>query len=496
MLRVRRDNGAVTGEYVALLLLVAALVAVLSASGVTPAVAAGVQRAVCLIFQVGCDGLPGGGPAAQEPLNRLGLPCMAQRNVLDVDVDALVKGVQGHASRGYVIEQVGAGTFRVTFFGDLRLGAGVKGGVDAGSLDPNWKWRTGRYGKASITAGGRGTVSYDFDSREEAEDFAQNPMQWLRMATGPARVVLEQAGGTPGRAVSRGFEWLEGKVNGVVDRITGRDSAPPVSFTSVVVNMRAEAEGGWTGGTRVGGVASADGEASGILTQIHLDGPANGWTIFSGSASGELGMGGNWLFGSGNIARGGAVRYRVIWDADGQPLRLTLVHESVSEKRSGGANLGREGRSGVGGGGYAGYGEADLSITEHNLDLRDPDNRAAFERAFIQVPGLYAQPRGLGSPTGIDQTAFLPVAERLAADGVTVRLDYHDSAPKGIVGAGGAAVTGFEASLTSLDRELTSATIVDQQWEDTAPRRWETCWSDDPAFGPPAGVGDFGGGAD
>jgi hypothetical protein len=260
--------------------------------------------------------------------------------------------------------------------------------------------------------------------------------------------------------------------------------------------MRAEAEGGWTGGTRVGGVASADGEASGILTQIHLDGPANGWTIFSGSASGELGMGGNWLFGSGNIARGGAVRYRVIWDADGQPLRLTLVHESVSEKRSGGANLGREGRSGLGGGGYAGYGEADLSITEHNLDLRDPDNRAAFERAFIQVPGLYAQPRGLGSPTGIDQTAFLPVAERLAADGVTVRLDYHDSAPKGIVGAGGAAVTGFEASLTSLDRELTSATIVDQQWEDTAPRRWETCWSDDPAFGPPAGVGDFGGGAD
>jgi hypothetical protein len=476
MLRIRRDEGATTAEYVAVLLLVALLVAALLASGLSPAVAEGLRRALCQLFTGGqC---PGATPAPEE-LNRMGLPCLTRRDVADMGFSVLVKGVQWDRGAGYTVEQLGTGTFRVTLFGNDAFGAGTIFGDGPGSLGKRSAgdkgWITGRYGAGSVTAGARASMSYDFKTREEAEAFAQDQR-------GGYKLWLHTAAGTQGHMITQGWEWAKRKITG--------DEGPEPSFTSVQLNLRAHGRIGYNGGWG-GARGGATGLQSGVLTKIHL----NGWTVFTASLDGSAGAGVSALFFSGDASVGGAVRYRVLFDENRQPLRFVAVREYGYTLKGGADAAGvRQQQSdtdrGAGGGVAAGYSDSQVFIEETNLDLRDPTNRAAFERAFHYVPGVIAVPRYYD---GEAMTAF---GDQVRADGVEVNLEYDETAPS--VGVGGVVVGrglyGFIGSGERINRDLVSATIRDPRWVNPDPRRFDSCWTDAGGAGVPSGGGSPGDG--
>jgi hypothetical protein len=478
MLRIRRDEGATTAEYVAVLLLVALLVAALLASGLTPAVAEGLRRALCQLFTGGqCPGVSA--TPSPEELNRMGLPCLTRRDVADMGFSVLVKGVQWDRGAGYTVEQLGTGTFRVTLFAHDALGAGMISGDGPGSLGKkktgDWGWIRGRYGAGSVTAGGRASMSYDFKTREEAEAFAQGQR-------GGYKLWLHTAAGAQGHVITQGWEWLKRKVTG--------DEGPEPSFTSVQLNLRAQGRIGYNGGW-LGARGGATGVQSGVLTRIHL----NGWTVFTASLDGAAGAGGSVLFFSGDASVGGAARYRVLFDENRQPLRFVAVRESGYTGKLGVDAAGvRQKQSdtdrGGGGGVAAGYSDSQVFIEETNLDLRDPTNRAAFERAFDYVPGVIAVPR---IDDGDAMTAF---GDQVKADGVKVDLEYDETAPSAGVGGVvvGRGLYGFIGSGERINRDLVSATILDPRWANPEPRRFESCWTDEGGAGVPSGGGSPGDG--
>ena len=486
MERMRRDEGAMTAEYVAVLLLVAMLAAVLAVGGLAPRVAEGARHALCQLFTGGpCPGGPVTGP---EPLNRMGLPCLTRRDATDIGFSLVVRSIQMDRGAGYMIEQLGTGTYRVTMYGTDALGVGTLFGDGPGSLGKRtsgaFGWITGKYGAASLSAGGRVSVSYDFRTREAAEAFAKGQR-------GGFKQWLHTAGGAQGHVVTQGWEWLKRRIT--------RQKEPEPTFTSVQVNVRGQGRLGYNGGC-AGGRGAATAMGSGVLTRIH----GNRWTVFTGSLDGSAGGGASALFASGDVGGGGALRYRVVFDEDRQPLRLVTIGEYGYTGTLGADIAGvRQKQSPAGRGAGAGVGEAysdsRVRITERNLDLRDPANRAAFDRAFDYVPGVAAWPRirfaGPGTvgtkPLADDMRALAELRERVRADGVKVELEYAEGAPSAGAGAVvvGRGLYGFNGAKEDIHRDLLSATIHDSRWADPAPRRFTDCWTDARGAGVPSGTG-------
>jgi len=411
-------------------------------------------------------------------------------------------------SRGAQVQQVGPDRFRVSINTENRAGMGTLEGDGPGSRTnepkprPKEGLRTGRWGQVTGTVGARALSTYEFESRQEAEDY-------LDRRHGSAFEGWAGAfNGLPGLVV----EDLARRGRGLYNRLWGRPPPAPepeLRWTTYGLNARLQGSLGYNGGRASAFEAASGGTLDGTLTFDRGDElmpPPDGkdpraW-IQSGSVEG--GVGGMYYppqsldrraplvpwFGGG-VGLGGGLSFRYVSAHDGTPLRLIFITERAADavgKLGGGRSdqyVDKDGKGGNhGAGGDVNVRLIDLQVGEYHLELTDPENLAAFDGVFSRVaPHVVMPPSPRMADTADDQRdqRIAALADRFQRHGTVARFDFDATGRALGAGAvdarpgGRAKMIGLLAGSLEGHRELQEATFIDNAVPDAQWRALPSC---------------------
>lgn len=241
-------------------------------------------------------------------------------------------------------------------------------------------------------------VVYEFDSRKEAQDFLDQRR---------GNIFTRAAGVLTGGKADALFDGIR--------HLLGDEDAPEP--TGVTVDLGLQGEGGVSGEQNLGrvgikGKLQAKGRAGGRYRQ-NFDGTSRLTVRFEGELTGEAGLTSKTklpVLGDLNLTPGGsingAVGYRVKFDKNGEPIQFQLRSETGHGTHVKGGSEGGEGKG------------SDGKLTRHTytLDLTDPENKAAFDKAF-PLGG-----RGPMSPVALLGNESL--TKQLAKNGIEMEQKY------------------------------------------------------------------------
>lgn len=247
------------------------------------------------------------------------------------------------------------------------------------------------------------------------------------------------------------------------------------------------ADGGIVKGS-ASGTASAKGTVQVSLNSSGEDKAGNSFTgavDLKGTLEGVVGWPGDGAPGSvptadippflsGALVGGAFWSYKVDYDNDGTPIKLTLTTETSGQLQGGlkPPKVGLPGGNGVSVNGKANGSVGSASLEEVVLDLTNPENRSAFDDMFstygVGIGDHQAQVSAMNLydfPTMMDRAQALN--DRITSDALVMRYTYDLTGSN--VGAGGQqrqdgvdfVVAGANWESSSLSRELTSATAYD-----------------------------------
>ncbi|MFD9123284.1 hypothetical protein [Kitasatospora sp. NPDC059571] len=180
------------------------------------------------------------------------------------------------------------------------------------------------------------------------------------------------------------------------------------------------------------GPASADASITGGGNYTVFDNPevyGNFGSRYTGYLSGKASLGLNFAIAGGKGKVAGVASYSVVYDRNGEPDHLIFNAEGTAQG-SGQAQL-----PGVGpvGGALGGGGGGGTKWTHQwYLDLHDPLNRSAFDRAFSRR-GWFAVPNLVDLDNGFGPMADL--ADRIRQDSIEVESQYAMSGDGAELGA-------------------------------------------------------------
>lgn len=426
----RGDAGAGALEYIGVLAGVAVLVAAVAVVPVAAPARDGVVRAICLFL----GGQDCGGTVEANDLPK----CETSFDSRALGVNATVFSVKLGRGDEYRISRYGDGSARVSTSDTSELGlSGGLGGnanLDIGD-DGAIGGGAGLKGSATVTGGLR--AIYDFDSVAEAD-------AWVDSNRNGFTQTLNFLGGP----LADGAEQLANYFDG--DRPT-----PSAFAVEVSQRLKGSAEAGF------GGLVQGSGEVSGTATGVYEYSLRDGSSSFTGTMSGSLGAQGTLLFGQGSGSGSEAIGYTVKYDAEGEPVALTMTRTSTRESAIGmnttPLGTGSDTIKDVGWD-FTIADKSGLETTTLTLDLGVPANRAAFDDTFLSV-GQVAAPR----PDAVFDGGAESLGARFAADGLAVRTTYAmDKGGGGLDLAAGAGLKfGFGGSVDTLNRQLLSAMAYD-----------------------------------
>lgn len=398
-----RERGAATVEYMAVLLILGACLAVggtYGLSGKGPGALVGtVQYGICQGMQTAVGKLGIKVDAGCKPYqdHSTSPRCVTYQQDRLLGINAAFRFIRGEVNgRDTIVSYVdpATGDEQALVFLSNDVGAGVEAAKNKSGFKVNAK---------AVANLGTGVV-YHFDSRKEAQDFLD-----ARRGNIFTRALGVLTGGKAGAlfdGIRKGWDWL-----------TGQEDHGPTPM-GVTAELSLQGEAGASGQKKVGGVvgiggeAQAKGKASGQI-RYNFDGTSQLDVRFDGSVTGEAGLKADShlpVLGDLNFMPGhtwnGTVAYRIRFDKHGNPKQLVFISEHGT---SNSLKLGPDAANGKG---------SDGSLTRHTytLDLTDPSNRAAFDKAF---------PAGGYGP--INPVSFLgdnSLLQRLSNNSVQLKMTY------------------------------------------------------------------------
>lgn len=268
-----RERGTTAAEYVGISLLVgvviAAIVVVVSPGSITPQI----QRAWCAVTGGGCTAAPT--PNIDAALPDCETTNTAYKGEVEGSAFSVNLGADGTATVAQVRTADGDTKYTVTFAGGGKAGAHVMFGAE------------GEFGlgeglsasaKAAFTA--QGGVTFEFDSREAADQFVRDTAVEL------AKQAAAASFGPAGSILKGGIDWVTG---------SSYDPPPPAAYY-IELGQKGSAEAGASLGlsAKVGADAS---RALGVkVTPAKSPGDSPTYTYYfkgTDSLTGELGLGGS-----------------------------------------------------------------------------------------------------------------------------------------------------------------------------------------------------------
>jgi hypothetical protein len=405
--RVRAEAGSATLEQIGMAALVSGIMAALFALPLAPQVAENLRVALCRIT--------GGDCAPARPIPR----CVVASRDRTIGASVTISSIKvAHDDKVSVIKY-GDGTARVTtadLYGlGAEAGAGVKFDLDklAGRFPASVKETL--YGEISAGGLAGAQFGYDFDSHEAAD-------RWVEQNRGALAQLTNFAGGVLADGLEQGVNWAARQLG------FGGDGVLAPTVLMLDIGSEVKGGGGFGVSTLAGASAQGSGKGTGSL-ELNL---ADGTRKFTGALEATGGVQGDLAFMTNRAGLTGKVAYAVSYDAQGNPVELTLTGEAARSWDLGSLKKGLP----VSPTGKINYGGSvqvagDKALRSYTLDLRNPANRAAFERAFVTT-GPIAVPRVEFLPTPglpavdvpVTVANFAPLADRLASDAVYVEADY------------------------------------------------------------------------
>ncbi len=440
----RGSAGAGALEYLGVLGGIAALVAAVAVVPVAEPARVGVTTAICNLL--GGQDCGGSEQAAERPLPS----CVTSSRDRTIGASGTVASVR--LGRSDTVSEIelgdGGGRLILKDTGELGLEASFGAKLDIGDIAKQLEAKG--YGELGITGSGSYALVYEFDDVQDMRDFADD-----------RRGVLQQAanylGGPVADGIEQGVDWF-GRWTGWY----GEDTPAP---SAIAFDVGAQGSGG--GGFGASTLAGAGGELqAGVkgTVEMKLDGSGSSFSgeiSAAGEADGALAL----LTAEAGIT--GKAGYTVEMDGEGRPVSLVLEGEAAPSWSFGKNNDGlpipspdsRVSADGSGGAGTA-------YTRSFTLDLTNPDNRAAFDQAFVTAGPVAAPriPRSLAPGTYLPDPAdsvrlYGPLVDRLAQDAVYVQAEYAGTQFGGSIGAEGGGGLKFGLTLTGggQERELVEA---------------------------------------
>lgn len=495
--RVRRacsgDMGAASLEYAGVLSVVGLVVAALIL-GATP-IGGALKSQICAALDAVC-----GNAAAQDRFDKLA-KCVVRRDDRTLAYGGNVRFVNLDRKDGdrFAVNSDGSAS--------ITLNQSAAGGLGITGKSP--RKANGEDSPFSVDARlqGVGDVGYVYNvsqswggeemARSILDDKAGTLDRYGNLVLGPWVTSAEEGLDRAADGIGNGWRWVMDKSG--IDHESAEEQAARERVESLSQADAIAVSLGLQGQASVSGDAGlVKGSASGTATakgtvQVSLnsdgeDAAGNNFTgtvDLKGTLEGVVGWPGTGPPGQAPTADippflsaalvGGALwSYKVDYDGDGNPTKLTMTTEQSGQFQGG---LKPPKASLPGGGGLSVNGKANASVgtasvEEIVLDLTAPENRAAFDDMFatygVGVDGHQAQ---VSAMKLFEFDTLMARAEalsdRLVDDALVMRYQYDLSGTN--VGAGGQqrqdgldfAVAGVNWENSSLTRELTSATAYD-----------------------------------
>lgn len=311
---VRTDRGAVSIEWVGLLLVAAMVAGATIAAVASPQLAQTVSAAVCRIVTLGQGGCAVPSFAAEDrmPLE----PCTVQSTGYSVDgrVDVVNLGAGGQ--RAVSMEELSSGQYRVVVAEGASLGGQVGAGWDAqvsvqgGAFGEfsGTTWGNSMGASAEVMSEGRQFETYLVGSQEEALKLYQDALY-------DATVVRAAEGAWPlGAALVPVAQWVGGGF--------GRDPLPQPTSTTYLGGMSAEASAWITPMMISNAEATVGGQGLLGVTQN-----PDGTVTVHGIATSTTAVGGNFVTLDGSWPPEAGARIDVTFD--GTEIRALSVGTEV-----------------------------------------------------------------------------------------------------------------------------------------------------------------------
>jgi hypothetical protein len=412
--------GAIAGEHVAVLLVVALLVGVLFRIGLPTTVGDWSRYAVCELFGSGTCELPQSTPVAGRPSPGSSLPtdedylpsaCMLRMDSEQAGVQVKLAFISFGEDYGFVRQEYADGRVRLTIVNEASLGAEWSPDaklIDLGSLGSD------EVAAATVKVGAGLTFGYgdtwEFASPAEELAMRQQLDDYLIQ-----QVVLSQ----PDAWAMYPYLWL---TDGFVDP----PKDPAVTFSTMEVSATGEA----ALGLRSPIDRAADGQDRfldpSIGAALELDGSykvvietdrATGHRSYTYSLKGSAGARADVTVGRGGVEGSTTGSFKVTRDERGELVAIELLstRQGTVEGSLGGSNpVGGSGPSG-----RVGSGETTAVVTRTRLDLDDRADREIVER------WLQDNSEQFGVPLRLTYDQLLPT-ERVPGDAFQSLL--HDRA--------------------------------------------------------------------
>lgn len=433
--RSKGERGATSLEYLGLMALMLALLAMIFSFGLERRVRSGITSSICTIFQLGCSDP---GEVAEPPPG----PCITNRASEELHLGG-GEVVQGSYNNSYVVERLSDGRYRVTASDDVAGGVGVgfRPGLVYKVGDDNVSLEGGATASAMATfATGQ---TFEFKDEKEATKF----LQWHRSHYGNA--VFDPVG--------TGLNWAWDGVSSI-----WRDNYSPPAPTVTY------AEGGFDasavgGGTAQLGTSGGAAEVDAVLKEAlgaRYDSTTKETTVYV-NVDGTLALGaeaveGGTVGGRGDV--GGVMA--VTLDENLEPRRATITTVRPTTANLTGLDqadgLGSI-NSVLGAGASPGASPSERTVeVEATLDLTDPTNRAAFDRVIAGGADVVARGPYVGGPEAYN--AFVALARRFDDHSSISVLEYrqtrddHINVDIIVANAGGDSVAEDLVSARYLDR--------------------------------------------
>ncbi|WP_426562808.1 hypothetical protein ACPPVT_18405 [Angustibacter sp. McL0619] len=481
-MRLRRgDDGAATVEYAGVIFVVVALL--LTFVTLVSPVGYAIMAKICEAMGGSCANL---GPDARA--KDLKIPCVFKQTDRTLGYNVNVEFVRGERKDTDQIKTNADGTASVT----LTQGSGI--GLEAAKSTTG----KGADAKARITANGDLGYVYNFPAgyggKHAAQGFLDDRRDGANQAIDivvPGAQTIREGANQAGNAISDGWDWATGELGfGPSDEEKAAKERAQAAGTPDAVQVSLSLQGN-AGVTLDGGIVKANGEVNGqvkgtAVVSLNQDGPDKSSSSFMGSAQFDLkgdvtlGIPGDPRQGTPDIppilnlngAYGQTVSYQVVFDENGDPKMLVLSHETRT-KAGIGVNPPKIGGT-VKGGGKATADSGTITLETTTLDLRDADNRAAFDSFFItygiDAGSVHAKVADIPLDGGISGLTdrWAPLQARLDADGFEATYVYDTTgdalsanAGENSFKAGGWGVGGEN---TTSGRELVSAVARDNRF--------------------------------
>lgn len=444
---LRRDDGQTAAEYLGVVLLVAAVLGVVAATDIGPLVSDGIRAALCTIFDIGCD-VPT--TTSWEPDGT----CRVGRDEKSGRLGGRITFVDLGNGQAFRVDEMSDGTFEVMWIDNGEVGASAK--AEAGGSVAIGTTEVGLEGTAEIGAllVAETGEKRRFASEDAAAQYVQDRLVDEGLAALPPGV----------EELAQGGRWL-------LEELTGHDRDEG-ELVETYGQSGLEVTGALSG---TAGPVSAEvaGALGGDVRYVRgADGSITAMFIADAELKGKIGLELVAEAGRSEEART-LVAYEV--DEDGEPVSLSTTEirtgaaavtfidsaddlvDNVTDLEMLKGSLGGE--------------EGEQIVTEYELDLTDPGNRAVVDGFFGALPSL-TDP--LGDPGDL-RSAGGELSRRLRQEGTLAITQYDTDTftiaadAKLSLGPG----IGLEAEGVAASQTLSGAWYLDRDRDGFVP--WDRC---------------------